>query len=265
MLFFWPILLASALCPDFPDEVALSTHAKAQKPFAEACAVQALNKHWFGTALEIVNAAVHSGEQPSAELKDLARRKKKEVEKMIAKISTNTKSHVINPAFQWAQSPKEVFFDIKFSHRLDAPGCSSLRDEKVEISENWFRFTGKCVKSSQKYELLLEFEFFEKVLPEESSYSFTAGGRLKVDVKKAVKAAWDLPMKGKKPHNMQIWWEIKEMYKREINELTGDKDADDIKHDSETQFDDLLNNPNVVIENSYVNGKYVDNRKERGL
>jgi hypothetical protein len=110
---------------------------------------------------------------------------------------------------------------------------------------------------------MLDFDTWDEVSPELSSYQEGKNGKLTVSLKKAKNdTVWELPLKGKKPGNLHIWWEMKDKFKKEMNKLTGEVDEDEKKKDD--QFDSLLNNPNVVIENSYVNGKYVDNRKERG-
>jgi hypothetical protein len=190
---------------------------------------------------------------------------KKKIEKVLQALEGNgSKLQTIAPAFQWAQSPETVFLDIKFSHRFDSPGCLELTDTKVNITETHLKLSALCVYSSHRMKYNLDLELYAAVDPEASSYSFASKGRCSVTLTKNETAAWSLPMKGKKPANLQIWWEMKERFKKEMNKLTGEVDEDEEREKKKSGLGDLLDNPNVVIKDSYVNGKKYDNSKERG-
>jgi hypothetical protein len=250
-------------CPDFSSETLLLEHVVQNPASSDSCALQALDKNWFETLFKLVQSSIFSDVIFSDTLKAEVKNKRKMIENLITQASSWGKMSTLAPAFQWAQSPNSTFLEIKFSHRLDSPGCSVLNDLKVEISSNHFYFSGNCLKSNQKVRFMLDFDTWDEVSPELSSYQEGKNGKLTVSLKKAKNdTVWELPLKGKKPGNLHIWWEMKDKFKKEMNKLTGEVDEDEKKKDD--QFDSLLNNPNVVIENSYVNGKYVDNRKERG-
>lgn len=68
-------------------------------------------------------------------------------------------------------------------------------------------------------------------------------------------------MKGKKPNNMHTWWEMRERYSKEMNKLTGEEDESEEKKGNSVE--DLVNNPNVVIKDSTINGRRIDNSYER--
>ena len=38
----------------------------------------------------------------------------------------------INPAYQWAQSTDEIFINVKFSHKIDAPATLNVETEEVK-------------------------------------------------------------------------------------------------------------------------------------
>ena len=62
--------------------------------------------------------------------------------RQILKELTSLKSHidsyqplkVVSPAFQWAQSPTEVFLNVKFSHKIDAPATLNVDATNVTIT-----------------------------------------------------------------------------------------------------------------------------------
>lgn len=263
MLFYFLLISRTLSCPDFQSESQLLSYVDENPSSLESCAEQALNKNWFDCVFTLINSSIFSDSTFSESFKAQVKSKRKYIETLITKASSWGKMNTMTPAMQWAQSPNTTYIEIKYSHRLDSPGCSVINDLKVDISSNHFYFSGNCMRSNQKVRFLLEFDTFATVDPELSSYQDGNNGKLQVQLRKMNDTeVWELPLKGKKPANLHIWWEMKEKFKKDMNKLTGDVDEDEPKKDD--QFDSLLNNPNVVIENSYVNGKYVDNRKERG-
>lgn len=261
-MFFHFLFLSSIwACPDFHTASSMLSYIQEHPDSLNPCALQVLSTNKFDILLTLIESSIFSDVSYSTELKSELENKKKLIDKLIQKASAWGKLTTIPAAFQWAQSPNATYLDIKFSHRIDAPGCSTVENLKVNIDPLNFYFSGSCLRSNQKVRFLIEFENWAEVDAEQSSFHSGNSGRVSVVLAKKKIQAWDLPMKGKKPQNLQIWWEMKEKFKKQMNKLTGEVDEDD---KGEDQFDDLLNNPNVVIENSIVNGKYVDNRKERG-
>ena len=260
-MFYYLILAcaSSTSCVDLQQSNQLVDYAKSHHNIEESCIAHALRHDWLEAAYQLIITAVYDDQQLSPALLEQIKEKQKKLNKLSIATESNKKYQVISPAFQWAQSLKNVFLDVKPSHRLDAPGCNDLRESVVNITESTFSFSAKCVRSGSKIKILLEFELFGKVVVEESSHNFTPLGRLHVNLKKYRGDIWTIPVKGKKPGNMNIWWEMKEKYEEEISKVTGDIDEEDREPNS--GLEDLVNNPNVVIENSYVNGKYVDNTK----
>jgi len=195
-------------------------------------------------------------------LKDKAVEAKKKIEKLLQALDHNgAKVQTVSPAFQWAQAPDRLFLEVKFSHRFDSPGCQELTDRYVNITETQLHIGALCTYSSHLMKYQLDFDFFAPVNVSTSTHSFASKGRISVTLTKNQTAAWNLPMRGKKPSNLQIWWEMKGRHQKAMNKLTGEKDDDELRDRS--GLGDLLDNPNVVIKDSYVNGKKYDNSKER--
>ena len=157
-------------------------------------------------------------------IKASAQALKKKLEKLISSLENSSNIQIVSPAYQWAQSPAMLFLDIKFSHRLDSPGCLEVQNSSVQISETKLTFTGNCARSTQRIKLDLDLEFHAEINPEESNYSLTSVGRLNVNLKKKTENIWPKPMKGKKPNNTHIWWEMKEKYEKQVKKFTGEYD-----------------------------------------
>lgn len=234
----------------------------ADLPDPSDCLTRLIEANKWESALALSSHYADKNIPLSESLKTKAVESKKKVEKLLQALDHNgAKVQVVSPAFQWAQSPDTVYLDVKFSHRFDSPGCLELGNRYVNITDTHLRLGALCTYSSHRMKYQLEFEFFAPVNSSASAYSFASKGRCSVTLPKNETAAWNLPMKGKKPPNMQIWWEMKERYQKKMNKLTGEKDDDELRDRS--GLGDLLDNPNVVIKDSFVNGKKYDNSKER--
>lgn len=159
-----------------------------------------------------------------------------------------------------------MFLDIKFSHKLDYPGCLEVAEPEVSIQEDRLLFTGLCSRSNQRIKISLDLELHNKIVPESSTYNLNSAGRLQVTLKKVENEAWPKPNKGKKLNNVHTWWEMREKFKKQMNELTGETDDDEInpkKKKTKSGLEDLIDNPNVVIKDSYIDGQKIDNSKDR--
>lgn len=113
---------------------------------------------------------------------------------------------------------------MKFAHRFDSPGCLEVQDPKVTFEDSRLIFTGLCTQSGHKIQYLLDFETFDVINPSASSYSLASVGRLSINLEKKQEGAWPSPMKGKKPNNLQVWWEMKERYSKEMQRLQPDEE-----------------------------------------
>lgn len=234
----------------------------ADLPDPSECLARLIDANKWESAIALSSHYADKNIPLSESLKTKAVESKKKVEKLLQALDHNAaKVQVVSPAFQWAQAPDKLFLDIKFSHRFDSPGCLELADRYVNITDTHLRVGALCTYSSHRMKYQLDVEFFAPVNASNSTYSFASKGRCSVVLPKNETAAWSLPMKGKKPPNLQIWWEMKERYQKAMNKLTGEKDDDELRDKS--GLGDLLDNPNVVIKDSYVNGKKYDNSKER--
>lgn len=62
-------------------------------------------------------------------------------------------SNIITPAFQWAQSPNEIFLNVKFAHKLDAPATLNVEVENVTLSENKLLLTATDGRKIFKFQI----------------------------------------------------------------------------------------------------------------
>lgn len=80
----------------------------------------------------------------------------------------------IQPAFQWAQSGNDIFINVKFAHKIDAPATLNVEVSNVSMTEN------KLVLSATDGRKIftLDLEFLHGINPDESTYSMASVGAL---------------------------------------------------------------------------------------
>ena len=69
----------------------------------------------------------------------------KEISKKLSIIS-RTNFRVISPAFNWRETELEIYLEIFYSHRMNAPSCGELDYENITLlnNNNTFHFEGNC-------------------------------------------------------------------------------------------------------------------------
>lgn len=220
-----------------------------------------IDQEWWEATTQLVAKAVTKGTEIGEDVKKRAVDKKRVIEKLIQTIDSKAKVQRVIPAYQWAQSPDKLFIDVKFAHRLDSPGCLEIKNEVITLEEDRITFVGFCTQSSHRIKFDLDIELHAKIVPDSSSHTMSSVGRLTFTLTKAESAAWPQPTKGKKPLNVHVWWEMKERYQKQMNKLTGEEDEDADK----SGLKGLIDNPNVVIKDSIINGERIDNSRDREL
>ena len=61
----------------------------------------------------------------------------KEIKEIKSAIESSLPVSMISPAFQWAQSPTEIFLNVKFAHKLDAPATLNVEADSVNITDDY--------------------------------------------------------------------------------------------------------------------------------
>lgn len=144
----------------------------------------------------------------------------KEIKEIKSAIESTLPVSTISPAFQWAQSPTEIFINVKFAHKLDAPATLNVEAETVNITD-----THLVLKATDGRKIFnLNVEFLRKVLPAESTWSMASVGRMTITLKKQTGPDnWPRLTKGKKkPNNIHFWWELHEKHAKDLEALEDD-------------------------------------------
>jgi hypothetical protein len=143
---------------------------------------------------------------------------------------------VVAPAFQWAQSMDHMFIEIKFAHRHDSPGCLEVKNETVEIFQNLIVFQAYCVLGDVPIKFHLALDLWQDINKEESTHRFGSVGRYQLNLKKMQGGMyWDKILKDnvEKPHNMKVWWEMREKYIDQIQSYIDDDEEEEFKRETE--------------------------------
>ena len=87
----------------------------------------------------------HLSENPSmaVEMKQVIEKEERSLHneiKMLKKIiESSLPQPSVTPAFQWAQGSNEIFLNIKFSHKLDAPATLNVQPTNVNLTTQELR------------------------------------------------------------------------------------------------------------------------------
>jgi hypothetical protein len=122
----------------------------------------------------------------------------------------------LSPAFQWAQSPDEIYLNVKFSHKLDAPATLNVQHNITFESDRLFLIGSNGLKSF-KLDLLL----LRDIIPDQSGWSSSSNGRITITMRKDKISKWARLVKdnSKKPSNMHFWLDKNEIYKKALDDL----------------------------------------------
>jgi hypothetical protein len=93
----------------------------------------AMTKSYWKCAKEIAATATSAGLDVRGEFDMQSRILQKELATLKTAIESNLPMSNINPAFQWAQSTTDVFLNVKFAHKLDAPATLNVEVQNVTL------------------------------------------------------------------------------------------------------------------------------------
>eukprot|EP00922_Rhytidocystis_sp_ex-Travisia-forbesii_P017611 GHVS01026241.1.p1 GENE.GHVS01026241.1~~GHVS01026241.1.p1 ORF type:complete len:196 (+),score=53.91 GHVS01026241.1:301-888(+) len=141
----------------------------------------------------------------------------------------------MSPAFQWAQSPQQIFLNIKFAYRWSSPGALSVENEEIDTKPCCFYFSGVGTHSHVKKEYRLELDLFDDLEPAETKWSFASVGKVFVTLQKKTPGVWrQLTSSPSKFPNMAVWWDMKEKFQESnTNFLSDSKNATNTSADAE--------------------------------
>lgn len=179
-----------------------------------------IRKGFWECAREILLKAQESGLDIRNTLDLEGRWVMKEIAALKSLIGLNKPMSVITPAFQWAQSPKEIFINVKFAHKIDAPATLNVEASNVTLLNNMLYLEA----SDKKKKFILEMEFLRGIQVNESSWNMGSVGRMVFTLKKADSPSkWTrLLFSRVKLPNMHHWWEIQEKYRDDLDKIIED-------------------------------------------
>ena len=143
---------------------------------------------------------------------------------------------IISPAFQWAQSLSHIYIDVKFSFRLDSPGCLEINNLNIEINDNKINLIGTCTLDDSPIKFELNLDCLHSFDKDKSEFKIPTQGRYHLFLKKKENKYWERLLSDEKLNisNMKIWYEMKNKYSHELKEFEKNNDDDD-----EKSFEDI--------------------------
>lgn len=122
----------------------------------------------------------------------------------------------ISPAFEFAQSHEIVALNVKFSHKLDAPGalgCKASRPADFYFPSNSsLIFKANCATKT----FVLSLTLHDEVDPQSSSFELTSVGRATITLRKKTIGVWPRLQAKEGAKKQHQWWQMQERLDKEI-------------------------------------------------
>lgn len=103
----------------------------------------------------------------------------------VAEIQKKKDYIVVQTPVQWAQSLSHVFIEVRYAHRHDAPGCTRLEDENIQIETNSIRLSVLCIEANSKVKYHLKLNLWGQIDVNHSRHEYQAVGKQHFTLRKA--------------------------------------------------------------------------------
>mmetsp|Transcript_32261 Transcript_32261/g.32877 ORF Transcript_32261/g.32877 Transcript_32261/m.32877 type:complete len:365 (-) Transcript_32261:145-1239(-) len=220
-----------------------------------------MRKGYWQCAKEIISIAQRSGSDVRNIFDLESRQVMKEIAALKAVVDSSLPIASITPAFQWAQSPNEVFINVKFAHKIDAPATLNVESKNVTVIDGSLYLSA----TDGRKNFVLDIELLRDIRPDESTWSMASVGRMVFTLRKDdAPSKWTrlLKSKDKKPSNMHSWWELADKYREELDKLDEDEADDEWDEPKKksakkkpVEADSNLTETNTVTEMLYTEEK----------
>lgn len=187
----------------------------------------AMQRGWWDCASSVIKqlAGAHG-----AELESIYHTEQRNISKQLnslrSLLESNKPMQELTPAFEWAQSGEEVFINVKFAHKLDAPATLGVVVDAVDLSEGGLILRGS---SPGRKQFVLDIQLHGEIDPKASSWALASVGRCTLQLKKRQPAPSRWPFLlaegSKRPPNMHMWWAKHEQYASELEALEEAEDG----------------------------------------
>uniref|UniRef100_A0A7S4D729 CS domain-containing protein n=1 Tax=Heterosigma akashiwo TaxID=2829 RepID=A0A7S4D729_HETAK len=189
---------------------------------------QAMRRGWWSCAHRIVECLAELDLSFENDFNLESRSVNVHLNKLKSLVMSAKKTQDISPAFQWAQSPDEIYLNVKFAHKLDAPATINAQKDEITITDNRLVF-----RASQDHKhFKLDLTFWGEVDSERSSWKMGSAGTASLTLRKrAAGDKWpallDPEATPEKPANMHIWWSMQENFDEKFESMWDEKDEEE--------------------------------------
>eukprot|EP00953_Heterococcus_sp_UTEX-ZZ885_P005658 3515-Heterococcus_DN1.PRE.2 len=153
------------------------------KQHASSDLSEALQKAWWNCSAAIIERLAQSSSVAALDnaFQTEQRAITKQLNALKSLLESSKPAQEISPAFEWAQSPDEVYINVKFAHKLDTPATLGVTIDAVDITADRLVLKGS---SPGRKQFLLDLSLYGTVDPDNSSWSSGSVGRMTIQLKK---------------------------------------------------------------------------------
>jgi hypothetical protein len=126
----------------------------------------------------------------------------------------------VPPAFQWTQNDTSIFIQLKYSRRFNAPGAVDVSDFNCTFTDSSLIFSAIGGHSGKRFEYALNLDFFDAIVPNDSSWNIGSVGKVLLTIAKRVPSKWPrLLLANSKIDNMHYWHDFGEKMETSLKPL----------------------------------------------
>lgn len=196
-------------------------HVEDKMKFSSECLEILLRKNFFLSSEYLLNEYYpKTSIDTEVIVKNVAAELRRSQDHLLFQVVKREKANkfpLARPVVYWAQSPTEVFLQVKLQTAVEQPECRMSFEREVVIEADRVRLQAYCYESEtdiQQYDSD-ELEFKQAIVPEESYYEWRGDGRVVLTLKKATGASfWKYLLRDavKEVKELQTWWEMRDRY-----------------------------------------------------
>lgn len=167
-------------------------------------------KQYFEAASDLIRKAHDEGIDVSVPIRNAVSQTRSKLDMLVKLLDPEfSKPQKVPPAFQWTQNDSAVFIQLKYSRRFNAPGAVDVEDFSCTFGNTSLIFSAIGGHSGKRFEYALNLDFFDSIIPEQSSWNIGSVGKVLLTISKHTISKWPrLLLTNQKIDNMHYWYDF---------------------------------------------------------
>jgi hypothetical protein len=180
-----------------------------------------VNHLYFDAAGLIIRKAHDADKDVSLPIRNAVSELRSKLDNLVKQLDPEFfKPQRVPPAFQWTQNDTTIFIQLKYSRRFNAPGAVDVDNLNCSFTSRSIEFSAIGGHSGKRFEYALNLDFFDEIIPEQSSWNIGSVGKVLLTIAKRYVSKWPrLLLTNVKIDNMHFWYDFGEKMEASLKPL----------------------------------------------